>query len=42
MLYGLLYIYIYNKVQDTGKKEAGTGKCNFNNKVNINNKTKVN
>ncbi len=34
---------MYNKVQDSGMKEAGSGKCNFNNKItlNINNKMKV-
>ncbi len=32
---------MYNKVQDSGKKEAGSGKRNFNNKININNKMKV-
>ncbi len=32
---------LYNKVQDSVKKEAGSGKRNFNNKININNKMKV-
>ncbi len=32
---------MYNKVQDSGKKEAGSGKHNFNSKININNKMKV-
>ncbi len=34
-----IYIYLYNKVQDSGKKEAS--QLNFNNKININNKMKV-
>ncbi len=29
---------MYNKVQDSGKKDAGSGKRNFNIKININNK----
>ncbi len=29
---------MYNKVQDSGKKEVGSGKFNLNNKININNK----
>ncbi len=32
---------MYNKVQDLEKKKVGSGKRNFNNKININDKMKV-